>query len=301
VPVRLLCGGCGRHRTAHGQQRRTISGSKPTLVIGGGPDFGQLKKRGDVDALLALLDDPDYFVVATAGKTLAELNEKRAVEPLLRLVLRLDLRSMDGHQRWEWDMLATALAWLETPGSAGADYLLEIVEGEESWLDPKGGGRPIALDAGRLLAEMGDRRVIDALLRRMQTTAPADTDDTWWEWVEIAEILAALDAVEAVEPLAAALPLAPVYQQEYFATALGDIGDPRAVPALIAALESHHGSYTFITDIIVGTLKDFGTPDALRAIESWEGRTHTAKATPDRASSPAPSSLGCLGGKPSNQ
>ena len=88
--------------------------------------------------------------------------------------------------------------------------------------------------------------------------------------MEIAEILAALDAVEAVEPLAAALPLAHVYQQEYFATALGDIGDPRAVPALIAALESHHGSYTFITDIIVGTLKDFGTPDALRAIESWE-------------------------------
>jgi hypothetical protein len=49
---------------------------------------------------------------------------------------------------------------------------------------------------------MDDRRVIDALLRRMQLTAPADvTDDTFWEWVEIAAILAAPDALEAVGPL----------------------------------------------------------------------------------------------------
>ena len=105
----------------------------------------------------------------------------------------------------------------------------------------------------------------------MQTTAPADaTDDTWWEWVEIAEVLAALDAVEAVEPLAAALPLAPVRQQEFFVNALRDIGDPRAIPALIAALESHHGSYTLFSDNIVDALEDFGTPDALRAAKSWE-------------------------------
>jgi hypothetical protein len=45
---------------------------------------------------------------------------------------------MDGHERWEWDMLATALARLETPGSAGADYLLAIVEGEEFRFPSKG-------------------------------------------------------------------------------------------------------------------------------------------------------------------
>lgn len=244
----------------------------PTRVSSDGPEsVERLKERGDVDALLALLQDSDHFVVGTAARALADLDEKRAVEPLLRLVRRLNLRSMDGHQHWEWEMLAAALGRLETPGGAGADYLLAIVEREEFWLACKDDEPPIALKAGRLLAEMGDRRIIGALLRRMQTTAPADaTDDTWWEWVEIAEVLGDLDAVEAVELLAAALPLAPIRQQEFFANVLHDLGDPRAIPSLIAALESHHGSYTLTANDIVVALEHFGTPDALRAIESWE-------------------------------
>lgn len=76
--------------------------------------------------------------------------------------------------------------------------------------------------------------------------------------------------VEAVEPLAAALPLAPVRQQEHIVNALSEIGDPRAIPGLIAALESHHGSYNFTSNDIVVTLEEFGTPDALRAIARWE-------------------------------
>jgi HEAT repeat protein len=151
------------------------------------------------------------------------------------------------------------------------DALLAIVEGDEWWFDTEDGGRPIALRAAWRLSEMGEERVLDVLVRRMQVTAPAyATEDTVWEWIEIAEILAANGVVKAVEPLAAALPLAPARQQLHIADALREIGDPGAIPALIAALQSHHGSYTFTSNDIVVTLKEFGTPNALRAAAAWE-------------------------------
>jgi HEAT repeat protein len=73
----------------------------------------RLKERRDVDALLALLEDTDLLIVCAAAETLADLNEQRAVEPLLRLVRRFSVQSQ------EWEVIATALARLETPGSAG--------------------------------------------------------------------------------------------------------------------------------------------------------------------------------------
>jgi hypothetical protein len=61
----------------HGEQRRTTSGRKLGSVNGPGPEsVERLKERGDVDALLALLRNADYFVVVAAAKTLAELNEQ---------------------------------------------------------------------------------------------------------------------------------------------------------------------------------------------------------------------------------
>jgi HEAT repeat protein len=218
-----------------------------------------------VDALLALLQDTDLLIVGAAAETLADLNEQRAVEPLLRLVRRFSVQSQ------EWEVIATALARLETPGSAGADYLLAIVKGEEFWSDRGETTIPSAIRAAWMLAGMGDRRVIDALLHRMRMIDPADaSDDTFWEWVEIADVLAEVGAVEAVEPLAAALTLAPLRQQEFFANALQGIGDSRAVPALVEALESHHGSYTMSSNDIAVALEHFGTPDALQAVERWE-------------------------------
>jgi len=151
------------------------------------------------------------------------------------------------------------------------DALLAIVEGDEWWFDTEDGRRPIALQAAWRLSEMGEERVLDVLVRRMQVTAPADaTEDTVWKWIEIAEILAANGVVKAVEPLAAALPLASARQQLHIANALREIGDPGAIPALIVGLQSHHGSYTLTSNDIAVTLEEFGTPNALRAVAAWE-------------------------------
>jgi HEAT repeat protein len=55
--------------------------------------------------------------------------------------------------------------------------------------------------------------------------------------------LGELRAVEAVDVLCAALPRAEWWVTENIAWALHDIGDARAVPALISALDTRHGIY----------------------------------------------------------
>jgi hypothetical protein len=55
--------------------------------------------------------------------------------------------------------------------------------------------------------------------------------------------------------------------------ALERIGDPRSIPALIVALESHHGkdwAWNPASNAILNALEHFGTPEAKQAMRAYE-------------------------------
>ena len=56
---------------------------------------------------------------------------------------------------------------------------------------------------------------------------------------------------------------------EEIAYALTKIGDPRAVSALVAALEAQHGYYRDAENAIWLALDEFGTPEAKQATEAY--------------------------------
>ena len=92
-----------------------------------------------------------------------------------------------------------------------------------------------------------------------------------------------LKAPEAVDVLIAALEIESL--REDTAHALGDIGDPRAVPALAAQLEPEPP--LFVGNAIWNALKSIGTPEAKAAIAAWEARGESPPDAHDWVARPA--------------
>ena len=187
----------------------------------------ELTERGDADGLLALLEKSDGWVAYKAGECLAGvLGDPRAVEPLLRHLRAFDLSSPTEDEVEDWKTVAFALMCLEPPGSPASDELLKTLE-ERDFEDVE--------YAGKLLAAIGDQRAIEPLVKRLRSDPTGE--GSYW----VVSALGDLRTVEAVDALIAALPLSDNLGQENIAMALERIGDPRSIPALIVALESHHG------------------------------------------------------------
>jgi hypothetical protein len=118
------------------------------------------------------------------------------------------------------------------------------------------------------LAAMGERRAIEPLLRRLERMDYGSPSAIATDLEYTSEALSELKAEEAVEPLIAALEVEE--SREEVAHALGDLGDPRAVPALAALLEPEPP--LFIGNAIWNALVQIGTPEAKAAIAAWEER-----------------------------
>lgn len=219
----------------------------------------ELTERGDADELLALLEKSDGWVAYKAGECLAGvLGDPRAVELLLRHLRAFDLSSPTEDEVEDWKTVAFALMCLEPPGSPASDELLKTLE-ERDFEDVE--------YAGKLLAAIGDQRAIEPLVKRLRSDPTGE--GSYW----VVSALGDLRTVEAVDALIAALPLSDNLGQENIAMALERIGDPRSIPALIVALESHHGkdwAWNPASNAILNALEHFGTPEAKQAMRAYE-------------------------------
>jgi HEAT repeat protein len=219
----------------------------------------ELKERRDVEALLPLLENLDRRVASAAAETLADLGERRAVEPLYRRLRAMGRGPFDEREWSEWLTLGVALAWLEGAGSPWANELLVMLDEDNA----------VGWYAGHLLANMGDRRAIDPIVASL-SAADASDEAQSWKWEKLTKALGELRAVEAVDVLSAALPGAHWTAKEDIAWALHDIGDARAVPALISAVDTRHGVHGPAENAIWVALEEFATPEAKQAVETYK-------------------------------
>lgn len=202
--------------------------------------------------------------------------EEDVLDAICRLARRGDWQAIDlffaGHgtdfrSGREWAAFAHALEHLD----AAADELLAVLED---------GDGVVACFAGSALASIGDRRAVAPLLDRLsaihipavdEALARGTVADT--EWSLLAGALEHLRAREAVDILSAGLASASDEIQTSAAAALGAIGDPRAVPALVEALEPYHAAVSKIdvAEDICWALETIGTKEALQGREGPEG------------------------------
>jgi HEAT repeat protein len=133
------------------------------------------------------------------------------------------------------------------------------------------GPEPAQVRAGRALGGIGDLRAVPALL------AAASSDDSTVAYRSDAAV-AASNALErlgaaAVEPLLAAFAQGPEPVRREAGRALGGIGDPRAIPALLATLDTRDAeasSARWVSARALGRMKVKDAADVLLRIVSTE-------------------------------
>ena len=219
----------------------------------------RMKKKRDMAGLIDALEQDDGEVARAAAISLGQLGDERGADWLLRNLRAIDLSSATTEEEYEWGYLASALGKVAEPGSPAADELLAALERPD--------GVP-SRSAAEGLAEMGERRAIEPLVRRLDRIDYRFPKLHWDDFQYVSEALGTLKATEAIEPLIVALE-AEDYR-EMAAAALGEIGDPRAVPALAALLEPEPPLW--VGNATVVALDAIGTAEARQAVAAWEER-----------------------------
>jgi len=191
-----------------------LDGPNRRIARGAVEALGAIGDRRATGPLTALLVDEDPLIRAAAALALARLRDGRAVEPLI------------GMLRETYPGMAQVAA--RALGEIGDDRAVEPLKKIHE--DPDAPAREAAGEALAQIADAADAGAgrIESLIARLAAgDAPARK--------RAASALIAADG-EAVEPLIVALQDASWEVRRGAAEALGEIGDPRAVEPLIAAL-----------------------------------------------------------------
>ena len=186
------------------------------------PNIEKLEANRDVVGLCNALEHKDPEVRKAAAKALREVNDRRAVEPLLATMKQDEAD----------DVRAQAIDALGDLRDARAfDPLIGALEGDQS---PFVRGM-----AARVLGQFGDARALDPLVTTLET------DEDYSVREDAAAGLRLLGDPRAVEPLLAALERNDFdvdesdYVRKEVIDALASLGDARAVEPLRSWLERH--------------------------------------------------------------
>jgi len=222
--------------------------------------------------LVGVLTDPDETVRYAAQNALEKLADPAMLPGLVKL---LDHPFYTGTDRQEG-----LIDLLGYTGTGGADILLKLQAAEKSFgphdslinaLQRTGDPRTVEAIARELrdpfpenpryaaeaLGELGDPRAVPPLIEALES-------DEEYVWATAAEALGKLKAREAVEPLCRMLNEGK--RSSYIVNALKEIGDPRAIDALLPLLDAPPETLTSTragaVTAAVEALQQFGAPRA---------------------------------------
>jgi HEAT repeat protein len=228
------------------------------IIVGG--SLMQMGPRA-VKPLIAALKHENKRVRGTAAYVLVQLDDKRAVEPLITVLkgeyhdmLRAEGKAVEGISPSTIEQLiallkqkdtfyvrsssAWALGWL---GDKRAVEPLVAVIG-----DPRAAG---AQQAAVALGRLGDERAIEPLIRELKRLAPSKGSERipLFKYKGDADplrplVAKTLDALvkigpPAVEPLIGVLKDENAHVRSFAAEGLGELGDKRSVQPLVALLK----------------------------------------------------------------
>jgi HEAT repeat protein len=219
--------------------------------------LGMIGDDRAVPILVFTLQDPDWQVRLHAAEALGQIGHMRAVTPLIEALPQAGLL--------ERNAIAAALVRLQdrraiaplvqSLGTSPPD------EKARYQADPE-----VLQTYYQLLAQFGDD-MLPAL-------AAALHDDNSNLQEGALAVLLAMGSDGAVELLMVALEEGDETVRSMAAQALGQLADPQAVPALIAALSDPGRSQWWprpICEEAASALEQIGTPEALDAVADWRG------------------------------
>ncbi|MEO0562442.1 MAG: HEAT repeat domain-containing protein [Chloroflexota bacterium] len=215
----------------------------------------RLKVIGDaraVPALIDVLNDENPTVKFIAAMTLGIIQDASAVDPLVAM-----LRASDD------DSLLWASAWaLSEMGALSSEPLIDLLDSEDAIT------RDVAAD---VLGGLADARAVPHLLDALMKHGMADYPETGR--------FGAADALERFDELSLTSFVQALYHSHpdiraRAADALGNIGLPEAIPALVSCLEDTAQANTpqgpiRVCDVAASALREIGTPEAEKAIQAW--------------------------------
>ncbi|MGD0293126.1 MAG: HEAT repeat domain-containing protein [Terracidiphilus sp.] len=178
-----------------------LKAAEPAVRQKAAEELGHSKSSRAVEPLIAALGDPDYDVQGSAATALGEIKDPRAVEPLLA-ILKADTR----------DNRSTI-----GPLPEGAAYAGNSIDTRRY---------EVAKKAAEALGNLGSP-AIDGLMAALK-----DKLSSGYAAAGLVKV-----GAPAVDALAAAMKDPDEDVRWQAANALGEIKDPRAVPALIEALQ----------------------------------------------------------------
>jgi HEAT repeat protein len=253
--------------------------------------LGQIGDTRAVEPLIAALNDEDRDVRSPAARALGQIGDTRAVEPLIAAL---------NDDKSGWSVRTAAVDALERFGEARAFEALIATLKDSDWSVREAAVKALVKigtpAVEPLVAALKDWRVragaAEALAKIGWRPAQDEIGATYWvlrqQWKKCVEIgapaveplIVALSdwerqkaaagalaqiGVPAVEPLIAVLKDRDSYRLSYAASALGQIGDTRAVEPIIAALNDDENDRS-VLEAAIDALERFGEARAVEAL-----------------------------------
>jgi len=215
-----------------------LGSSDPTERATAAKTLGNIGNRDAVEPLISLLKDENRQVRENAVTALRWIRDPRAVDSLIAM-----LKDEDGNVR---DAAARALGWFRDP--RGAEPLIAAFENWPSMSSVRSSLKDIGLPA------------VEPLNAALKNGNPAVR-------TMAARTLGDIEDPGAVEPLISSLKDENRDVRENAATALRWIGDPRAVEPLIAALKDED---KIVQSKAAGALKAITGRDLGKGYEAWK-------------------------------
>ena len=197
------------------------------------PNLQKMQDKKDMAGLIKALTDKEDEVSITAAKALGAIGDKSSVQPLIASLKKSHLR------------LAATEALGRIGGNIPVEPLFELLSV---------GNVAVRIKAIKALGQIGDARVVNVLCKalkddnfKVRSTAantlqniglPDDpSTQVWYSMIKRDKSLVTSLGDAAIEPLIDGLKDSDADVNKFAAEALGQLGDARAVPLLIALLK----------------------------------------------------------------
>ncbi len=228
------------------------------------PDIRYMEEKKDIDGLIKALNHDEYFIRREAARSLKNVGNEKAVEPLIMSLKYEDWQAQHTHLNAVRAYSAEALGLIGDKRAVNPliNTMKEDVDDDVRW------------KSAWALGKIGDENAVDSLIEAL-------TDDCWTVRENATKALGNIGSVKAVEPLIKALNSDEWRLRKYAATSIGKIGDERGVKPLLNILNDNDNDVSRSAIDALGKMGDMAFKDLMELFkedDDWYIRNKAAEA-----------------------